>query len=249
MKETKEDGELIPSLHPHKLHLLLSLGSHWCDLWYEFIIYYNINSLLILYIFYCSGQPCKEGRAFRCKLCDFDLCTICYAKKDKFTLEGQLRGDKGIRKEDNLSNNKYFWRAIALAKTEWKIFSVAMASLLSFNSINLWTPMIQGNILNSVVQDNSNKFNYWVKVYLFVSIGAGLLGGIQSLCFNVVGRKLTNTVRIKLFKGIIVQDVAFFDGNSSGQLTSRLTNDISFMISPIQSMLGTLVLIYLSLLY
>jgi len=38
-----------------------------------------------------------------------------------------------------------------------------------------------------------------------------------------------------------VQDVAFFDGNSSGQLTSRLTNDVNFMVTPIQSMLGTLV--------
>lgn len=34
---------------------------------------------------------------------------------------------------------------------------------------------------------------------------------------------------------------AFFDGNSSGQLTSRLTNDVGFMVSPIQSMLGTLI--------
>jgi ABC-type multidrug transport system fused ATPase/permease subunit len=34
--------------------------------------------------------------------------------------------------------------------------------------------------------------------------------------------------------------IAFFDGNSSGQLTSRLTNDVSFMISPIQTMMSTL---------
>lgn len=34
---------------------------------------------------------------------------------------------------------------------------------------------------------------------------------------------------------------AFFDGNSSGQLTSRLTNDVGFMVTPVQTMLGTLV--------
>jgi len=73
-----------------------------------------------------------------------------------------------------------------------------------------------------------------------LSVCSGLIGGIQSLCFSVVGRRLSNTIRKGLYGGIIVQDVAFFDGNSSGQLTSRLTNDVSFMVSPIQTMLGTL---------
>jgi hypothetical protein len=30
------------------------------------------------------------------------------------------------------------------------------------------------------------------------------------------------------------QDIAFFDGNTSGQLTSRLSNDANTMVSPIQ---------------
>ena len=70
---------------------------------------------------------------------------------------------------------------------------------------------------------------------------SGLLSGVQSLWFSVAARRISNTIRKKLFRGIIIQDVAFFDGNSSGQLTSRLTNDVSFMVTPIQSMLGTLV--------
>ena len=64
--------------------------------------------------------------------------------------------------------------------------------------------------------------------------------GLRSLLFNIVGRRLSNTLRVQLFNGIVIQDVAFFDGNSSGQLTSRLTNDVSFMVAPIQSMIGTL---------
>lgn len=96
-RATKDEGELCPNLHPHRhvfpfvavcmlyfesdliicphdrLHLHTALAAHWCDL---------------------CGQQCKDGRAYRCKLCDFDLCIICYAKKDTFTLEGQLRGDK-----------------------------------------------------------------------------------------------------------------------------------------------------------
>ena len=101
-------------------------------------------------------------------------------------------------------------------------------------------PRIQGSILNTVVEEDTHDFYYWMKLYVIAAVASGLFGAIQSLCFNIVGRKLANTIRTRLFKGMIRQDVAFFDGNSSGQLTSRLTNDVSFMVSPIQSMLGTL---------
>jgi len=219
-KSTDEDGELFPSLHPHKLHLVVNLGNHTCDL---------------------CGQRCKDGRAFRCKLCDFDLCMICYSKKDSHTLEGQLRGDQGVRKDENLSNHQYFVRSLKLIKEEWKIFTFGIMALLAYNMASLLTPKVQGAILNAVVDANYESFGKSVKFYLLISIFAGLFGGMQSLSFNVVGRKLTNTIRKKLFKGIIIQDIAFFDGNTSGQLTSRLTNDIGFMVTPIQSMLGTLI--------
>jgi len=80
-----------------------------------------------------------------------------------------------------------------------------------------------------------------VTYYIVVSAVTGIVVGIQNLCFNIVGRKLSNTVRVRLYRGIMVQDVAFFDGNSSGQLTSRISNDVGFMVSPIQTMLGSLV--------
>jgi ABC-type multidrug transport system fused ATPase/permease subunit len=108
------------------------------------------------------------------------------------------------------------------------------------NGVSLFMPTVQGTVLNSVVDYDSEAFHHWVLLYLLLSICSGLIGGMQSLCFSVVGRRLSNSVRKKLFKGIIVQDVAFFDGNSSGDLTSRLTNDVWFMVSPMQSMLGSL---------
>ena len=210
----------MPSLHHHKLHLHLSLAGHWCDL---------------------CGQQCKEGRAFRCKLCDFDMCLLCFNKRDKMSLEGQLRGDKGIRNDNDLTGKKYFYKALKLVREEYRIFSMAIAAMLCLNAASLLMPSIQGNILNAVVDENHEKFDYYVKAYLLVSVLTGFVGGIQSLCFSIAGRRLANNIRKKLYEGIVVQDIAFFDGNSSGQLTSRLTNDVSFMVSPIQSMLGTLI--------
>jgi ATP-binding cassette subfamily B protein len=40
--------------------------------------------------------------------------------------------------------------------------------------------------------------------------------------------------------GIIIQDIAYFDGTTSGELTSRLTNDVSSMAEPVNWMLSAL---------
>lgn len=226
-QQTVEEGEYLPSLHPHRLHLHTSLAAHWCDL---------------------CGQQCKEGRAFRCKLCDFDLCVICHSKKDSssssssFTLEGQIRGDKGVRSSsiDTARGDQYFMRALKLVYGERRLFSIGLLLLLCSNGVSLFMPSIQGSVLNAVVDSDEGQFHLWVTIYLAMCVASGLIGGLQSLCFSVVGRRLSNTIRKALYGGIIIQDVAFFDGNSSGQLTSRLTNDVSGMVQPIQSMLGTL---------
>lgn len=218
--KTKEEGELIPALHPHRLFLNLALASHWCDM--------------------CSTQI-TGGRAYRCKLCDFDMCVRCFAKRNRLAMEGQIRGDKGLREEKIMTNSSYFSRALQLAGSEWVLFAVAILCLIGNNGLGLMSPHIQGNILDSVVQGARGRFEQAVRMYLFVAVMTGIIGGAQSLSFNIVGRKLANTVRLQLYRSIVVQDVAFFDGNSSGQLTSRLQNDVWFMVSPIQTMLGSLV--------
>ena len=61
----------------------------------------------------------------------------------------------------------------------------------------------------------------------------------QSLAFMVVGRKITVHVRGMLFKRIVVQDIAFFDGFRTGDLTQRLSGDVRAMVSPLQYTFST----------
>lgn len=51
---------------------------------------------------------------------------------------------------------------------------------------------------------------------------------------------MTNEVNNKLFAALVVQDIAFFDGTNTGQLTSRLANDASQMVNPMRTLLNTL---------
>eukprot|EP00953_Heterococcus_sp_UTEX-ZZ885_P026055 14116-Heterococcus_DN1.PRE.1 len=237
---TKEEGFLQPELHPHRLHASTAVGGHRCDV--------------------CT-QRCGSSTAYRCKYCDFDLCANCFRKKDHHASEGLLRGDKGIRTEDNLDTMGYFKRALGLSRPEWKLVVCALLCLACNNAATLALPNFQGSILTSlllmraivppttrfaatqldaVVRSDKKRFGEDIALYLGISMTTGLIGGVQSLCFLIVGRKMANAARNKLFKGILSADVAFHDGNSSGSLTSRLSQDVSAMVSPCTTMLGTL---------
>ena len=95
------------------------------------------------------------------------------------TLEGQLRGDKGVRTEETITGGKYFRRALVLAGTEWSLFAVAMVCLCGNNALSLMLPRVQGEILDSVVQAAGTRFNAAVQLYLLVSALSGFIGGAQ----------------------------------------------------------------------
>jgi hypothetical protein len=76
---------------------------------------------------------------------------------------------------------------------------------MAYNVSTLLMPSIQGSILNSVVDSDREGFYKNVKTYLFISLCSGLLAGIQSLWFSVAARRVSNTIRKKLFQGTRVR--------------------------------------------
>ena len=80
----------------------------------------------------------------------------------------------------------------------------------------------------------SSRFSNDIKLYIAVSVATGLFGSVRSLCFSLVGSKISNDVRNQLYTSILRQDVAFFDSITSGELTSRLARDTEGMVSPMQ---------------
>ena len=54
---------------------------------------------------------------------------------------------------------------------------------------------------------------------------------------SIVASRMENGVRNKLYRSVVVQDIAFFDGTTTGEITSRLYGDAVAMISPAQGML------------
>ena len=232
---TAEDGYLIPEFHPHRLYFRPDVPNHRCDM--------------------CRN---KATQVYRCQVCDFDVCPACFNKKDKATGEGILRGDKGIKQGADLSFSEYFGRALKLVSPHVPLFLVAVTCLATKSVINLVMPHYQGSIMDIVYSghdacgnssltppdftpcdDARRKFEDTIIEYLVLAISLGFLGGLQSLSFLVVARKIMVHIRAQLFRRIVVQDIAFFDGFRTGDLVQRLTGDTRAMIQPLQYTLAT----------
>jgi len=66
---TKEPGVFVKGLHPHPLYFEIDLVLHGCDLCQERL-----------------KKPYYE--AYRCRTCDFDMCSRCFKRKDNKDFKG-----------------------------------------------------------------------------------------------------------------------------------------------------------------
>lgn len=214
---TSDIGIMFKS-HPHPLFPSQE-GSRWCD--------------------NCRVRIGLNLRGYRCPTCDYDLCDTC-SKKSKAGAEGQLRTDKGPVEEEDISNWEYVKRASVYVRPHWHIIGIAFVFLILASILRLIMPNYQGKIMDNIIKEEKSEFKTNIIIYLCSSIFLGIFGAITNLCFNLAGVRIINIVRTILFQSIIKQDVAFFDGSATGDLTSRLGENIRAMIAPIQSMMNTL---------
>ncbi|CEL94100.1 unnamed protein product [Vitrella brassicaformis CCMP3155] len=215
---TKIEGVLIQKLHPHRLFFDETARSHMCDV--------------------CRSRI--RGESYRCKVCDFDCCIPCYKKQGSSANEGLLRSDKGPKEEKTLSTFSYFVRAIRLTIPFFHIVVIACLCVAITQTCSLNLPHYQGRIIDSVIQEHHTDFWNTIKMYTLLSVLTGLFGGIQGLCVEIVARRLSNATRNELFQSVMRQDVAFFDGLMTGQITSRMTQDAQAMVQPCRTLMNNL---------
>lgn len=227
-KLTEESGELIPHMHMHELFFDTGLKCHSCDVCHE-------------------RMKGPHYIAYRCRTCDFDLCPRCYKQKDKPAAKGH--GGRAVRRDgEQITTWTYFRRIILLTVDFWKTATVAITSLVVCQLLLIYAPRIQGNIFDGIIDylkhpegDGRKVFERGVLTYLIIAVFQGAFGGVKTLTQDLVTRSLACSVRSKLFTSIIRMDIAFFDAMHTGQLTSRLTNDASQMVQPLNTLLNDLI--------
>ncbi|KAH3759497.1 ATP-binding cassette transporter, subfamily B, member 4, group TAP protein PpABCB4 MET type [Pelomyxa schiedti] len=214
---TKDKGHLFPQVHHHPLFYDYSVAGHRCD--------------------FCGG---RIRESYRCNPCDYDLCMFCFRKKDKRKGENQLRSDSGVKETERPSNYQYLTRTLSFASSSTTLIMGAFAFLLISSLCRLLTPNYQGHIIDNVVKTDFEAFKYCILMYIIVEVIAAVFGSLRGICFNIVASKIENGIRNHMFSSVLIQDIAFFDGTTSGEVTSRLYGDTLAMVGPAQGILSEL---------
>ena len=218
---TAQGGVLRRDLHAHPLFYAsdASIVAHTCD---------------------CCRARVTEG--MRCAVCDFDCCLSCLVRRDAATAEGGIRSDAGPSSDGAAASpppSAFFLRALKLVKSELPLFFLACSCLVATSIATLSLPNFTGRVLDYVFAGDVAGFKHNVFLLVCYSIASGAFGGLRSLCFSLVGRRLAYEVRTSLFRSLLAQDIVFYDAASVGDLTSRLSYDVQAMLAPVQTLLSS----------
>ncbi|CAF0983031.1 unnamed protein product [Rotaria sp. Silwood1] len=120
-----------------------------------------------------------------------------------------------------------WWRIIKLGKQEWKLYTIGFFFLLIAALTEMFQPLFSGNIISSVVGNNWHKFLMNIFWYLGVSLIYVITSGLRGFIFSITSTNLIQRLRNTVFACIVKQDIEFFDQTKTGEITSRLSSDIT----------------------
>eukprot|EP00057_Strongylocentrotus_purpuratus_P013698 XP_011668172.1 PREDICTED: ABC transporter B family member 1 [Strongylocentrotus purpuratus] len=117
-------------------------------------------------------------------------------------------------------------RVLALAKPEVWLISLGMVGLIGASASAMAAPLFFGRVVDEAVTSTSMAgVNKVVLILFLIFLGGAICSMIRSWCFTLAGTRVVCRLRNTLFASIIRQEVAFFDTNRTGELTSRLSSD------------------------
>lgn len=82
-------------------------------------------------------------------------------------------------------------------------------------------------VKSSTAESYQSGINSKILMIVYVGIAYFALIYIYSLCWNLSGERLAQRLREKYFKAILRQDAAFFDNLPAGEVSARITGQIS----------------------
>uniref|UniRef100_A0A0D3EXQ5 ABC transporter domain-containing protein n=1 Tax=Oryza barthii TaxID=65489 RepID=A0A0D3EXQ5_9ORYZ len=110
-----------------------------------------------------------------------------------------------------------------VASDRWVVF-VGFASLVGAALAEIAIPHLLAASIFSA-QNGGAVFYRNAKLLVVLCLISGVFSGVRSCCFGVANMILVKRMREMLFDSILSQDIAFFDEETVGDLTSRLGSD------------------------
>jgi len=121
-------------------------------------------------------------------------------------------------------------------------FSIALAAMLVYAAANAAVGYLVAPIVNRVLPGNDDRsFAFWAAAILIAYLGKGVASYFSTYLMTDVGQRVVRDIRDRLFRHILDQSAAFFSQRTTGQLMSRITNDVGQVQQAVSETIGDLI--------
>ncbi|OYO03549.1 multidrug ABC transporter ATP-binding protein [Enemella evansiae] len=121
-------------------------------------------------------------------------------------------------------------RVLALFRGRWPAVTAVMALIIASSVISLAQPFLVRSVIDDALPHGNTRLLLWLVAGMIgIAVATSVLGVLQTWLSTSIGQQIMHTLRTRVFAHLQRQSMSFFTRERSGEVQSRLTNDISGM--------------------
>ncbi|MFF2885416.1 ABC transporter ATP-binding protein [Paenibacillus sp. NPDC057967] len=129
-----------------------------------------------------------------------------------------------------------FMRVFEHARTEWKALVTALTCIILISLLEFVVPQLTKYTIDTVIDQKLFSQLFYIGAGIIVAaISLGILRYLSTSVMAAIGQKVLYRLRNDLYRHLQKLDVAYYDRNRTGDLMSRVTNDVSVLQQLISS--------------
>lgn len=118
-------------------------------------------------------------------------------------------------------------------------FAAAIAAMVVYAAANAAVAALIQPVIDRVLPQGTG-LSEWCTALLIVYLVKGLAGYASTFVMTDIGQRVVRDLRDRLFRHILDQSATFFSRHTSGQLMSRITNDVNQVQQAVSETIGDL---------
>lgn len=119
-------------------------------------------------------------------------------------------------------------RIFSYLKPYWKQMLVVLTAIIISSTLNLLPSVLTGKIIDEgLIGKSLEKLILFIILSLAVSLGANLIGVLESYMNTWIAQHITFDMRNKMYLHLQKMSQRFFTSNNQGDIITRMTSDIS----------------------
>ncbi len=142
-----------------------------------------------------------------------------------------MRGMRGIYRETSEKpsiTKKLIFRILTNFKPYWKLMAVMFLTIIAISILGIIPSILSKNIIDiALPQANVNVLLINVALYLGNVLLLNLLNVAQSYLNTLVSKGIIRDLRSSMYKHLQQMSLKFFSNAKTGEITSRINNDIN----------------------